>query len=165
MPNCWHFVRGQWFNSLWPSNTIQHQRTSLNLVQVMAWCLTAPSNYLNQYLLNINKILWHSFQGTWIVKISIPKSCLKFTHFKSQPHLPGKNELNAISGCASKSTNSIKNHDHPFHNVALNHLWYLGLFLNWTIIIHKYNNHKHITIKNKWQLNWSSYYVRFNLEM
>ena len=36
------------FNSLWPSNVIWRQGPRSTLVQVMAWCLTAPSHYLNQ---------------------------------------------------------------------------------------------------------------------
>ena len=46
------------FNSLWPSGTIWS-----TLAQVIAWWLTAPSHYLNQCWLPINKILWDSFQG------------------------------------------------------------------------------------------------------
>ena len=30
------------------------------LVQVMAYCLTAPSHYLNQFWLLINEVLWYS---------------------------------------------------------------------------------------------------------
>ena len=36
---------------------------------------------------------------TWILKISITKFHLKFTHFKPQPHLPEDNEL--MSGSIS----------------------------------------------------------------
>ena len=35
-------------NSLWPSDAIWWQGSGSTLVQVMAWCLTAPSHYLNQ---------------------------------------------------------------------------------------------------------------------
>ena len=32
----------------------------VNIVQVMAYCLTAPSHYLKQSCLLISKVLWHS---------------------------------------------------------------------------------------------------------
>ena len=41
------------FNSLWPSDAIWQQRSGSTLAQVMAYCLTAPSHYLNQCLLII----------------------------------------------------------------------------------------------------------------
>ena len=40
----------------------QH-RSRLTLAQVMAWCLMAPSHYLNQCLLIISEGLWHSLEG------------------------------------------------------------------------------------------------------
>ena len=46
----------QLFNSLWPSNARWRQRSGLTLAQVMACCLTAPSNYLNQSWLIISKV-------------------------------------------------------------------------------------------------------------
>ena len=36
-------------NPLWPSDTIQRHRSGSILVHGMAWCLTAPSHYLNQF--------------------------------------------------------------------------------------------------------------------
>ena len=47
-------------NSLWPSDTIWQHRPGPPSAQVMAWCLMAPSHYLNQYWLLINRFLWHS---------------------------------------------------------------------------------------------------------
>ena len=41
------------FNSLWPSDTIWRHRTGSALAQVMACCLTAPSQYLHQWWLII----------------------------------------------------------------------------------------------------------------
>ena len=35
----------------------------------MVWCLTAPSHYLNQCRLIINKVLWHSSKTIWWYKI------------------------------------------------------------------------------------------------
>ena len=47
-------------NSLGPSDAIWHCRSWSTLVQVMAYCLTAPSHYLNQCWLIISKVLLHS---------------------------------------------------------------------------------------------------------
>ena len=47
-------------NSFWPSDTIWCHRSGSTLAQVMAWCLTAASHYLNQYWLIISEVLWHS---------------------------------------------------------------------------------------------------------
>ena len=43
------------FNSLWPSDTIWHHWSRFILVQVMTCCLMAPSLYLNQCWLIINR--------------------------------------------------------------------------------------------------------------
>ena len=56
-------LRGQWVNSLWPIDAIWRQGSRSTLVQVMAWCLTAPSHYLNQSWLIISKVPWHSSEG------------------------------------------------------------------------------------------------------
>ena len=50
-------------NPLWPSEAIRRQGTESTLAQVMACCLMAPSHYLNQCWLIINKVLWHSSEG------------------------------------------------------------------------------------------------------
>ena len=52
-------------NWLWHSDSIWRQRSGSTLAQVRACCLTAPSHYLNQYWLNISKVWWHSFAGTF----------------------------------------------------------------------------------------------------
>ena len=41
-------------NSMWPSAAIWQQRSWSRLAQVMAWCLIAPSRYMNQCWLFIN---------------------------------------------------------------------------------------------------------------
>ena len=51
---------GMLLNSLWPSDAIWRHWTWSTLVQVMAWCLMAPSHYLNQCWLIISEVLWHS---------------------------------------------------------------------------------------------------------
>ena len=65
------------FNSLCPSDGIRHWKSLPTLVKVMAWCLMAPSHYLNQNWLTTNRILWHSYQGN-IYSRYHPKLCLKF---------------------------------------------------------------------------------------
>ena len=40
-------------NSLWPSDAKWRHRSGSTLAQVMTWCQTAPSHYLNQYWLEI----------------------------------------------------------------------------------------------------------------
>ena len=47
-------TRPQWVNSLRPSDTMWYNRTWSPLIHVMAWCLVAPSNYLNQCWLIVN---------------------------------------------------------------------------------------------------------------
>ena len=52
-----------WLTHCGPSDAIWRQRSGSTLAQVMAWCLTAPSHYLNQCWLIISKVLWHSSEG------------------------------------------------------------------------------------------------------
>ena len=53
-------------NSLWPSDAIWHQWSWSSLVQVMAYCLTARSQYQNLCWLIISKVQWHSSEGNFI---------------------------------------------------------------------------------------------------
>ena len=64
--------------------------------QVMAWCLMAPSHYLNQSWLLISEVLWHSPEDnfTGMFTISILDISLKITNLGLQPHHPWYNELN-----------------------------------------------------------------------
>ena len=50
-------------NPLGPRDAIWQQIFWITPVQVIAWCLMAPSHYLNQYWLTINEVFCHSFQG------------------------------------------------------------------------------------------------------
>ena len=50
-------------NTLFPSDAIWRYRTRSTLVQVVAWCLMAPSHYLKQCWLNIKWGQWHLFKG------------------------------------------------------------------------------------------------------
>ena len=51
--------------SLWPINAIWHHRTWSTLVQVIAWCLMAPSHYLNQCWILVSGVQWHSLEGNF----------------------------------------------------------------------------------------------------
>ena len=86
------------FNSSWPSDIIWWHWSGSNLVQLMACCLTAPSHYLNQCWSSMGFCgihLWHNFTG--VLKISIPKICLKNTLVEwLLPHLSGANELTLL---------------------------------------------------------------------
>ena len=53
-------------NSLRPSDAIWPHRSGSTLAQVMAFCPTTPSHYLNQCWLIISKVLWHSSEGNFI---------------------------------------------------------------------------------------------------
>ena len=53
-------------HSLGSGDAIWWQRSGTTLAQVMAWCLTAPSHYLNQCWLIISKVQWHSSDGNFI---------------------------------------------------------------------------------------------------
>ena len=62
---------GEWLivckvNTLWPSDATWRHRSGSTLAQVMACCLTAPSHYLNQCWLIINKVQWSSFEGNFL---------------------------------------------------------------------------------------------------
>ena len=48
-------------DSLWPSDAIWWQKSGSTLVQVMAWCLTPSSHYLNQCWLIVSDVQWHSY--------------------------------------------------------------------------------------------------------
>ena len=49
-------------NSLWPSDAIWWHKSEWTWAQVIVWCLTVPSHYLNQCCL-ITGVLWHSGQN------------------------------------------------------------------------------------------------------
>ena len=102
-------------NSLWPSDAIWHQRSWSTLVQVMAYCLTAPSHQrswstlaqLNQWFVAWQRqaitgtnVLYHqrcSVEFTWEqfhkwINL-IHNICSDITLPKLLPHLSGANEL------------------------------------------------------------------------
>ena len=46
-------------NPLWLGDAIWCYKSGSTLAQVLAWCLTAPSHYLNQCLFIMSKVQWH----------------------------------------------------------------------------------------------------------
>ena len=54
-------------NSAWPSDAIWWERSRSTLAQVMACCLMAPSQYLNQCWVPIPEVLWHSTEINFTV--------------------------------------------------------------------------------------------------
>ena len=66
-----------WVKSLWPSDGRWWQRSESTLVQVMFFCLTAPSHYLNQRWQIISEVLL-----TFIL-VQFHKRCLNHQSLKS----------------------------------------------------------------------------------
>ena len=62
---------------LWPSDAIWQYISRSTLTQVMACCLTAPSQYLNQWWL-ISAVLWHSFQSNFTPIVLASFLCSEF---------------------------------------------------------------------------------------
>ena len=55
-------------NTSWPRDTIWRHRTALVFDHAMVFCQTAPSLYLNQCWLIINKAKWHSLEGSFYMR-------------------------------------------------------------------------------------------------
>ena len=91
----WKFtaVTREKLNPLRSSGAIWYSCNS-TLVNVMAWCQTAPSHYLNQYWQTITEILWHSSEVNFLPMFNrwIHDTHLNITHFKFHSHLPRANE-------------------------------------------------------------------------
>ena len=67
-------------NSLRPSDAIWRHRSGSTLAQIMACCLTAPSHYLNQCWLIINKVQLHSSDDNFTRDISATNINMKIAH-------------------------------------------------------------------------------------
>ena len=67
----------------------------------MAWCLTAPTHYLNQCWLIIKGVLWHSPESNFTGNAQDINSWneFEFTISKLFPHFPGADELNDKLQC------------------------------------------------------------------
>ena len=76
---------------------IWRHRSGSTLVQVMAWCLMAPSHYPNQCWLFIGAVPWHSLKSYFMGSPQDINSSNEFekinTLVKLFPHLSGANEL------------------------------------------------------------------------
>ena len=85
------FTMFLWYIATWSWST---------LAQVMTWCLTAPSHYLNHGWLIINRVLWRSsknkFRSQEELKISSRKMSLKNTLVNLLSYLSRANEMNQI---------------------------------------------------------------------
>ena len=84
-------------NSFCPqgSVTIWQLRSGSTLAQIIAYCLTTPSHYLNQCGLIILKVHWHSSEGNFTrdTQQSIAEISLKITYLKFHVNLRGAKEL------------------------------------------------------------------------
>ena len=82
-------------NTLWPSDAIWQHRSGSTVAQVKAWCLTAPSHYLNQWWLLISEVVWHPSEGNFTASTqdAILKNELEKYTLRLLPNPPGSNEL------------------------------------------------------------------------
>ena len=86
--------------SLWPNDAILQHRSGSTLAQVMAFCLMAPSHYLNKCWLIISEVHWHLSEGNFsrytsaINNASELESHLSKISFKS-PRWQGVNSFRA----------------------------------------------------------------------
>ena len=83
-------------NSLRPRDAIWQYRSGSTLAQVMAWCRTAPSHYLNQCWLIISKVLWCLCEDNFARETSAinHQNYLENYFSKFLSNLQGANELN-----------------------------------------------------------------------
>ena len=56
-------------NSFWPSDAIRWHRSESRLAHIMAWCLTAPSHYLNQFWLIVKTFPQYSPEGNFTCNV------------------------------------------------------------------------------------------------
>ena len=81
--NCWKVRQSQTHSavdSLWSIDAIWRHRSGSILVQVMACCLTAPSHHLNQWLLLLSEVLWHSPDSNF-TSAQITILCIEFENY------------------------------------------------------------------------------------
>ena len=69
-------------NSVWPSDAIC--RSCSTLAWVKAWCLTAPSHYLNLCRLIINEVFLYSPEGNFIGNAHDAKHCNLIENYSSK---------------------------------------------------------------------------------
>ena len=84
-------------NSLRPSDAIWWHRSGPTLAPVMAWCLTAPSHYLNQYWLTMSDVLWHPPESNFATSIQVTILYNEFGNYTFNTSIsPGPNELTIL---------------------------------------------------------------------
>ena len=105
-------------NSLLPSDAMWQHRSGPTLAQVMAWCLMAPSHYMNQCWLFISEVLWHSPESTFIVSAHMKILNIKLLHLL--PHLPGTSKLIKVQYSLKSQT--------CFHQSSFGHWWFEIMF-------------------------------------
>ena len=66
-------------NTLWPSGAVWWHTSDSTVSQVMAWCLLAPSHYLNQSWLVISESQWHQSEH---ISQEIPQALITLISFK-----------------------------------------------------------------------------------
>ena len=73
-------------HSLWPSGDIRRIRPVTTQAEVLAYCLTAPSHYVNQCRLSFRGVLWNSPLNEWPnFLISVEIIPLKLLHIPNGP--------------------------------------------------------------------------------
>ena len=91
-----------YINSLRPSDAIWRHWSGSTWAQVMAYCLTAQSHYLNQCWLNINGVLWYLPYNNFTDSAWDISSWFEFQNYiilKLRPNLPGAHELRPLQKC------------------------------------------------------------------
>ena len=127
-------------NSLWPGNIIWRHRPGSTLVQVMDWCLTAPSHYMNQCWIPMSEVLWHSHESNFIasVQATILLLSLKILLWKLLPHLTRAKELTCYLKHSSTGIRGIQNDQNCSHQHGHCWLWVMSssmfLRLRWLCI-------------------------------
>ena len=106
------------FNSLWPIDAIWRQRSRSTLVQVMDWCLTAQSHYLNQcwLIIIVSNDAHLRAISLEMSQPSVTKISVKIIFLRFYWNLPGANELNdSILWHKPESSNPLTYHSPRIH--------------------------------------------------
>ena len=87
--------KGQWVNSLWPSDAIWRHRSQSTLAQVMACCLTHQAlTWTNVDLSSLRSCGIHlTIVSQWMPQPSITEISFEIDYLKFYLDLPGANEL------------------------------------------------------------------------
>ena len=101
-----------WVNSLWSSDAIWRHRSGSTLAQVMAWCLTAPSHYLNPMLAHHQcgpaTFIWgqfHKSQPSVVCSMSLMASLIRSVGSFSKCFYQGLWLADLIADVIGQSTN------------------------------------------------------------